>query len=60
LVQTSSKTAPKDADYLAQANQDGAGDVKERIRPQSPKPEPLTQSVELFTPLKTYSADPAA
>ena len=50
LVQTSSKTAPKDADYLAQANQDGAGDVKERIRPQSPKPEPLTQSVELFTP----------
>ena len=50
LVQTSSKTAPKDADYLAQANQDGSGNVKEQIRPQNPKPEPLTQSVELSTP----------
>ncbi|MBS1218756.1 MAG: periplasmic protein TonB [Proteobacteria bacterium] len=50
LVQTSSKTAPKDADYLAQANQDGSGNVKEQIRPQNPKPEPLTQSVELPTP----------
>ncbi len=50
LVETSSKTAPKDADYLAQANQDGSGNVKEQVRPQSPKPVPLTQSVELFTP----------
>ena len=50
LVQTSSKTAPKDADYLAQANQDGSGNVKEQVRPQSPKAEPLTQSVELSTP----------
>jgi len=50
LVQTSSKTAPQDADYLAQANQDGSGNVKEQIRPQNPKPEPLTQSVELSTP----------
>ncbi len=50
LVQTSSKTAPKDADYLAQANQDGTGNVKERVRPQSPKPEPQTQTIELPTP----------
>ena len=50
LVQTPSKIAPKDADYLAQANQDGAGNVKERVRPQSPKPEPPQQAVDLPTP----------
>ncbi len=50
LVQTPSKTAPKDADYLAQDNQDGTGNVKERVRPQSPKPEPLMQSIELPAP----------
>jgi protein TonB len=26
--------APEDADYLAQANQDGAGNIEERVRPQ--------------------------
>ncbi len=50
LVQTASKTAPKDADYLAQANQDGTGNVKEQVRPQSPKPEPQMQSIALPTP----------
>ncbi len=50
LVQTVSKIAPKDADYLAQANQDGSGNVKERVRPQSPRPEPRTQAIELPAP----------
>lgn len=36
LVQSSQKDAPKDADYLAQANQAGGGDVKEKVRPSSP------------------------
>lgn len=50
LVQTPSKTAPKDANYLAQANQDGAGNTKERVKPQGPKPEQPMQSTELPAP----------
>lgn len=50
LVQSVSKTVPKDADYLAQANQDGTGNVKERVRPQSPPPEPQTQAIALPAP----------
>ena len=36
LVQSSQKDAPKEADYLAQANQSGGGDVKEKVRPSTP------------------------
>ena len=45
LVQTTSQTRPKDADFLAQANQQGGGDSEERARPSDifsgpvPKPE---------------------
>ena len=46
LVQTNSAKAPKDADYLAQANQDGAGNVRERVRPHSPAPLPEPQTLE--------------
>jgi periplasmic protein TonB len=50
LVQTPSKTAPKDANYLAQANQDGSGNTKERVSPQGPKPAQPMQSTELPAP----------
>lgn len=59
LVETSSKTAPKDADYLAQANQDGSGNVKERVRPESPPPQALTQAVELPAPPEEAAPQPA-
>lgn len=44
IVNTLSDTKPKSADYLAQANQEGGGNTKERDRPQSPPdaaPSPL-------------------
>lgn len=36
LVQTRSVTPPKQADYIAQANQKGEGNTKKLVRPQSP------------------------
>lgn len=43
LVQSSQPDAPKDADYLAQANQAGGGDVKEKVRPSTPVASPYTR-----------------
>ncbi len=36
LVNTATPKIPENPDYLAQANQDGAGNVKEQMRPESP------------------------
>ena len=36
LVHSSSKDAPEEADYIAQANQKGGGNLEERARPSSP------------------------
>ena len=36
LVSSQSKEAPKEADYLAQANQKGGGNVDKKVRPTSP------------------------
>ncbi len=36
LVQRPSERAPEDADYLAAASQEGAGNVRERVRPEAP------------------------
>jgi len=36
LVSSQSKEAPKEADYLAQANQQGGGNVDKKVRPTSP------------------------
>jgi periplasmic protein TonB len=41
LAQTSSPQKPAEADYLAQANQDGGGNVKKRVRPTRPRAAPL-------------------
>lgn len=38
LVHSRSDKAPDEADYLAQANQEGGGNVKEKVRPSSPFP----------------------
>ena len=40
LVPQRSETVPDQADYLAQANQDGGGDDVEKIRPSTPPAEP--------------------
>lgn len=40
LVHSHSKEAPEEADYLAQANQKGGGNVEERVRPSSPMSNP--------------------
>ena len=42
LTQTSSTQKPKEADYLAQANQDGSGNVDKRVRPTRPRAAPLS------------------
>jgi protein TonB len=46
LVSSQSKTAPKEADYLAQANQKGGGNVDKKVRPTSPfsNPNPTTEN----------------
>lgn len=41
LVQTHSDKAPDDPGYLAQANQEGGGDIAEKARPSAPLPAPL-------------------
>lgn len=45
LVDTRSDQAPEEAEQLAQANQDGDGNVAERVRPQAPamQPAPLAE-----------------
>ena len=40
LVPVSAAEAPDQADYLAQANQDGAGESAETVRPETPPPAP--------------------
>ncbi|MDH3354327.1 MAG: TonB family protein [Chromatiales bacterium] len=40
LVQSKNSEAPKEADYLAQANQIGGGTVEEKVRATSPPPTP--------------------
>lgn len=40
LVHSHSKEAPEDADYLAQANQKGGGNMEDHVRPSSPLSNP--------------------
>ncbi|MEJ2360586.1 MAG: energy transducer TonB [Gammaproteobacteria bacterium] len=46
LVSSQSKDAPKEADYLAQANQKGGGNVDKKVRPTSPfsNPKPTNEN----------------
>ena len=45
LVPRSSDTPPDQADFLAQANQDGGGNADERARPETPPPPPAALAV---------------
>ena len=42
LVQQRSENAPEEADYLAQANQEGGGEHTEKARPATPLQAPLS------------------
>ena len=54
LVPHSSDTPPDQADFLAQANQDGGGNDDQRVRPETPPPPPAAGA------LATTVADAAA
>lgn len=59
LVPTRSASAPKDADYLAQANQNGGGNVRERTRPRSPAPRSEPPAEEIPAPEPEPEPQPA-
>ncbi len=44
LVHSHSEKEPEKADYLAQANQEGGGNVEEKVRPSSPFTNPTAES----------------
>ena len=50
LVHSHSKEAPEEADYLAQANQKGGGNVEERVRPSSPFSNPIPTTEDGLAP----------
>ncbi len=50
LVHSHSKEAPEEADYLAQANQKGGGNVDERVRPSSPFSNPVPTTEDGIAP----------
>ncbi|MEJ2141169.1 MAG: energy transducer TonB [Gammaproteobacteria bacterium] len=50
LVHNKSDDAPEDADYLAQANQKGGGNIKEKVRDSSPFSNPVPTSEKGFAP----------
>jgi len=59
LVNTRSEKAPDKVDYLAQANQEGGGNVEETVRPETPF-EPLTpkQAINVTTPTPPSNSQP--
>jgi protein TonB len=50
LVHNKSDEAPEDADYLAQANQQGGGNIKEKVRDSSPFSNPVPTPEQGFAP----------
>jgi len=64
LVHSNSGEAPDKADYLAQANQKGGGNVKEKLRPSSPvanpRPTPEQGDAEQSLPLVAPPPQPVA
>lgn len=50
LVHNSSEQAPEDAEYLAQANQLGGGNVQEKVRDSSPFSNPVPNEESGFAP----------
>ncbi|OOZ41926.1 hypothetical protein BOW53_01790 [Solemya pervernicosa gill symbiont] len=58
LVQTRSKNAPEDADYLAQASQEGGGENEELLRPQDTQSSLLPAKGEGMAPAPIPEIDP--
>jgi len=50
LVHSKTDEAPEDADYLAQANQVGGGNMQDKVRPSSPFSNPLPTDDQGFAP----------
>ena len=60
LVHNRSDEAPEDADYLAQSNQLGGGNVEEKTRDQSPFSNPSPTQDDGFAPASEQAIVPAA
>lgn len=58
LVHSHSDEAPEDADYLAQANQKGGGNVEEKTRDQSPFSNPTPTQDDGFAPASAEAVAP--
>lgn len=59
LVQQESK-APEDAEFLAQANLEGGGDVEEKVSPSTPLPAPFPDQTPEDTPPPPQEMQPPA
>ncbi len=58
LVRNHSDEAPEDADYLAQANQKGGGNIEEKTRDQSPFSNPTPTQDDGFAPASEQAVAP--
>lgn len=58
LVSSTSKEAPEEADYLAQANQKGGGNVEEKVRPSSPFSNPTPTPEDGLAPNSQLALSP--
>jgi len=58
LVHNKSDDAPEDADYLAQANQQGGGNIKEKVRDSSPFSNPAPSQEQGFAPNSRQDLSP--
>ncbi|MBI3561766.1 MAG: energy transducer TonB [Gammaproteobacteria bacterium] len=58
LVDSHAKQAPDKADYLAQANQLGGGNVEEKVRPSSPFANPLPTNEQGIAPNSELAMTP--
>jgi periplasmic protein TonB len=58
LVDSHAKQAPEKADYLAQANQLGGGNVEEKIRPSSPFSNPMPTNEKGIAPHSELAMTP--
>ncbi len=58
LVHSSSKEAPEEAEYLAQANQKGGGNLDEKVRPTSPFSNPYPTPEDGLAPHSKLAMSP--
>lgn len=60
LVQTSTEKTPEEADYLAQANQEGGGENEHKARPQALFSAPNLNTAFGIAPIRLQAASPKA